>query len=150
MDSGYGSAPGLLRQLDAEGETYVAEVHCDQRLWQDHPWPHRQAAQRVDEWSRQQPEVLADNGTRATALVKTGVGAWELTNTDNTYSGGTAVNGGLLRVTDSNALGSGSITISGTELRLSNGVTTAIGNSLTINCNTGFMSAILGPYSAQC
>lgn len=73
MDSGYGSDPGLLRQLDADGETYVAEVHCDERIWQEHPWPHNQSArgkgktlkkaqasqpaQRVDEWSRQQPEL---------------------------------------------------------------------------------------------
>ena len=70
MDSGYGSDSGLLRQLEANGETYLAEVHCNERIWAEHPWPHRQRArggkalskprasqpgQRVDEWSRQQP-----------------------------------------------------------------------------------------------
>lgn len=71
MDSGYGSDAGLLRDLDADGETYVAEVHCDQRIWSEHPWPHRegtrpgrklkkarasQASQRVDEWSKDRAE----------------------------------------------------------------------------------------------
>lgn len=73
MDSGYGSDAPLRRQLDADGETYVAEVHGDQHIWQEHPWPHRQSArgkgkllkkpkpsqpgQRVDAWSQQQPEL---------------------------------------------------------------------------------------------
>jgi SRSO17 transposase len=71
MDSGYGSDSGLLRQLDADGETYVAEVHCNEHIWEEHPWPHQEAkrggktlkqprashaSQRVDEWSQSQAE----------------------------------------------------------------------------------------------
>jgi SRSO17 transposase len=71
MDSGYGSDAGFLRGLDTAGETYVAEVHCDQFIWDAHPWPHRQSkrpgktlqeaqpshpGQRVDRYSQAQPE----------------------------------------------------------------------------------------------
>lgn len=44
MDSGYGSDISFLHELDRDGETYVAEVHCNQRVWTDAPWPHQQGA----------------------------------------------------------------------------------------------------------
>lgn len=43
MDSGYGSDHSLLHALDNDGETFVAEVHCDQRIWSQAPWPHQQS-----------------------------------------------------------------------------------------------------------
>lgn len=39
MDGGYGSDHPLLHALDGDGETFVAEVHCDQHVWTDAPWP---------------------------------------------------------------------------------------------------------------
>jgi SRSO17 transposase len=42
MDSGYGSDHGFLHALDRSGETFVAEVHCDQIIWTEAPWPPRQ------------------------------------------------------------------------------------------------------------
>jgi SRSO17 transposase len=72
MDSGYGSDASLLRALDQNGEIYVAEVHSDQHIWTDHPWPHQQAkrrgkalykaqasqpAQRADHYSQDQSEL---------------------------------------------------------------------------------------------
>lgn len=72
MDSGYGSDSGLLHHLDADGETFVAEVHCNQHIWSHAPWPHRQGkrsakpllhpkpshpGERVDHWSDARPET---------------------------------------------------------------------------------------------
>lgn len=72
MDSGYGSDHGFLHALDGDGETFVAEVHCDQRVWADAPWPHQQGARpskrllqpkpshpsvRVDVWASAQPDT---------------------------------------------------------------------------------------------
>jgi len=87
--------------LDAAGETYVAEVHCDQRIWQDHPWPHRQSAcgkaktlkqprtsqpgQSVDECGGQQPGLdwarlkvrASDQGwVEASHIARRGWAAW--------------------------------------------------------------------------
>lgn len=73
-DGGLGKDPALLRELDDLGEDFVIEVHCDQRLYRDAPWPQslpegedrgppvrsrRQkggVAIRVDEWVRKPPE----------------------------------------------------------------------------------------------
>jgi SRSO17 transposase len=72
MDSGYGSDHGFLHELDRDGETFVGEVHCDQRIWTENPWPHYQSArpgktlkhpkpstpsQRVDDWAAAQPDT---------------------------------------------------------------------------------------------
>jgi SRSO17 transposase len=42
MDSGYGSQPALLHSLDRDGETFVAELHCNEHIWAVQPWQHRQ------------------------------------------------------------------------------------------------------------
>lgn len=72
MDGGYGSDHGLLHALDGDGETFVAEVHCDQRVWTEAPWPHQQGvrptkhllhpkpshpSQRVDTLAADQPDT---------------------------------------------------------------------------------------------
>lgn len=72
MDSGYGSDPELLHSLDSDGEIFVAEVHCNQRIWTEAPWPHRHSArgkapllhpkpshpsQAVDAWAAAQPDT---------------------------------------------------------------------------------------------
>ncbi|MEI6365445.1 MAG: IS701 family transposase [Actinomycetes bacterium] len=72
MDSGYGSHHGFLHELDRDGEDFVAEVHCDQHIWTQNPWPHYQSArpgkplqhpkssrpsQRVDDWASAQPDT---------------------------------------------------------------------------------------------
>lgn len=38
-DGGFGSNPQLLRDLDEMGEKFIMEVHCDQRLYLENPWP---------------------------------------------------------------------------------------------------------------
>jgi SRSO17 transposase len=74
MDGGYGKEPWLLRALDKEGETWVADVHSDQTIYLDDPCPvvpkrqkpkgrapSRLIAQtpsiRVDRWAAAQPET---------------------------------------------------------------------------------------------
>lgn len=71
VDSGYGSDPGFLHELDRDNETFVAEVHCNQTIWNEAPWPHHHgkrpgktllhpkpshAGERVEHWSAAQPE----------------------------------------------------------------------------------------------
>ena len=74
-DGGYGQHPAFLRAVDDLGETFVIEVHRDQRLFEDAPWPdtlpeldgdtpapprrrtHKGAPpQRIDQWTQSQPE----------------------------------------------------------------------------------------------
>jgi SRSO17 transposase len=44
VDGGYGKEPAFLRALDDMGETFVADVHCDQRVWTEPPGLHIPAA----------------------------------------------------------------------------------------------------------
>jgi len=74
MDGGYGKEPWLLRTLDEEGETWVADVHSDQTIYLEDPCPvvpkrqkvkgrapSRPVAQipsiRVDRWAAAQSEA---------------------------------------------------------------------------------------------
>ena len=72
MDSGYGSDNGFLHALDEDGEDFVAEVHCNQRIWTEAPWPHQQGVrpsklllhpkpshpgQQTDDWAAAQPDT---------------------------------------------------------------------------------------------
>ena len=44
VDGGYGKDPAFLRALDAMGETFIADVHANQRLWSEPPGLHVPAA----------------------------------------------------------------------------------------------------------
>ena len=74
FDAGYGHLPWLLSELDDEGETFLAEIHADQRVYLDNPHPTvpertssqgktpvtrwaQSDAQTVTDWARAQPEV---------------------------------------------------------------------------------------------
>ncbi len=83
---------------------------------------------------------------RVLSLVKTGGGTQTLSGTSN-YSGGTSVQGGLLQVNSSNALGSGSIVLPGnnvdiTRLQLGNGVTISNNLEIGIPTRTNFNGAL--------
>lgn len=66
-DAGYGMVPSFLRNLADGGETFVVDVHRDQRIYLEDPRPrvpatgrHRRAVaqvepERVDAWAAQQP-----------------------------------------------------------------------------------------------
>jgi SRSO17 transposase len=73
-DGGYGQFPSFLRALDDMQETFVVEVHCDQRIYADAPWPEEIAegeegakprrrkqnggtAQRIDKWVESIPDT---------------------------------------------------------------------------------------------
>ena len=67
----------------------------------------------------------------ATSLAKTGTGMWILTNSGNSYTGGTLVSGGTLKTgTGGNVLGTGGVTISGGVLDLRD---FNVGNVITNN-----------------
>jgi SRSO17 transposase len=92
IDGGYGKEGWLLRALDREGETWVADVHCDQTVYLEDPKPvvperrspkgkapSRLVAQtpsvRVDKWAAAQPEsdwkrVIVRESTKGTLAVE--------------------------------------------------------------------------------
>lgn len=39
IDAGYGKNPAFLRSLDDVGEKFVADVHRNQMIWEENPWP---------------------------------------------------------------------------------------------------------------
>jgi len=72
-DGFYGQDPAFLRGVDALGKIFVADVHCDQRIYLDDPQPVLKKKQgkrgrnptrletqtpavRVDEWGKEQPQ----------------------------------------------------------------------------------------------
>jgi SRSO17 transposase len=91
FDGGYGKEPWLLRTLDRDSETWVADVHCDQLIYPEDPCPivpersspkgrspTRRIAQtapaRVDRWVGAQPEtgwkeVALRDSTKGTLVV---------------------------------------------------------------------------------
>ena len=92
LDGGYGKEPWLLRALDQEGEVWVADVHCDQRIYREDPRPtiverrHRKGRtpsrreaqskpERVDQWAAEQPDtawqkVAFRDSTKGTLVVE--------------------------------------------------------------------------------
>lgn len=92
LDGGYGKEPWLLRALDRDGEVWVADVHCDQRIYLEDPrpiiperrhrngrTPSRRVAQtnpvRVDQWAAAQPDpawqrVAFRDSTKGTLVVE--------------------------------------------------------------------------------
>ena len=67
---------------------------------------------------------IADNGADVVSLSKSGAGTWVLTGS-NSYSGGTTVNSGTLRVGNANALGTGGLIVN-------SGVLDLHGNSMSV------------------
>jgi SRSO17 transposase len=71
FDAGYGKDTGFLCELEAMGERFIGEVHCDRRVWLEAPFCHQQSkraggkplveprpstpSHRVDEWVQSQP-----------------------------------------------------------------------------------------------
>ena len=61
---------------------------------------------------------LIDGSLTSLAISKADAGTWTLTNTGNTYTGGTSVAAGTLSLGASDALGSGAVTVTGGTLQL--------------------------------
>ncbi|NTW68113.1 MAG: IS701 family transposase [Nitrospirae bacterium] len=92
FDGGYGKEPWFLRALDRDGETWVADVHCDQLIYPEDPCPivpertspkgrspkrriARTPPARVDRWVAAQPEadwkeVAVRDSTKGTLFVE--------------------------------------------------------------------------------
>lgn len=64
-------------------------------------------------------------------LVKADAGTWVLTNSNNTYTGGTTVSGGVLRGTTNAAFGTGGITVSDTSATLDLSGSVTVANTIT-------------------
>lgn len=75
--------------------------------------------------------TLGNTISGAGAVVKTGSGVGELTGV-NTYSGGTGVSSGILRVTNTSAIGTGGVSIaSGATFELANATNLTFANALS-------------------
>jgi SRSO17 transposase len=74
VDGLYGNDPAFLRALEAEHETFMADVHCDQTIYLEDPAPYRRRRKskrgrkptrlktrrkglRVDKWAARQPDA---------------------------------------------------------------------------------------------
>jgi autotransporter-associated beta strand protein len=79
--------------------------------------------------------LIANGAAGALSLIKNGVGTLTLTNTLNSYSGGTTINSGTLAVASDTALGTGPVTITALGT-LSYSATTATSKSFTLGNGT--------------
>ena len=101
VDGGYGKEPAFLRELDRRSHRFVADVHCDQRVYEQDPapvvppWsgrgrrPSQAVAQtcavRVDEWATAQPAAAwrkmtvrqGERGKLAAAYLHARVWVWD-------------------------------------------------------------------------
>lgn len=88
--------------------------------------------------------VVANNGTGQVTLVSAGTGVTVLTGA-NTYTGGTVLNSGTLRIADNRALSTGAITVNGSTvpptLASNSGIGREIKNDLILNSDVQFVDA---------
>ena len=97
---------------------------------------------------------VLSNGTANGSLFKTGLGTLVLSSV-NTFSGGVTADGGTLQVTNSNALGTGTLTIKNTvgtpTLKLGDGLTLAnsiaLQSTLNIDSSAGTSNTLSGVIS---
>jgi len=59
-----------------------------------------------------------ENGSGTVSISKAGTGTWILSNTNNSYTGGTTVSAGTLKANGTNALGAGNVTVSAGTLQI--------------------------------
>ena len=91
--------------------------------------------------------LIADNGTGAVSVTKTGLGNWSLTNT-NSYSGGTTVNSGTLTSAVAGGFGTGDVTVAPTGTTLAGSATLNSTGSIastalvTVNTNTAAIGTV--------
>lgn len=78
--------------------------------------------------------VIADNGAAPVAVVKSGNGILSLT-AANTYTGKTTINGGIIAISSDGNLGTAPASPAPGHLKLSNGGTLLVGDTMTLNAN---------------
>ena len=69
VDGGYGKEPAFLRALDDMGEIFVADVHCDQRVWSEPPGLHGPAPQAKGQRRPPSKQQAAVDGITVESLV---------------------------------------------------------------------------------
>jgi fibronectin-binding autotransporter adhesin len=84
---------------------------------------------------------VIQDGAGATSLTKVGTGTFTLSGA-NTYSGGTLLAAGTLRLENNQALGTGALTTTGSVVDYAAGVT--IANPIIVNSNTTQLSVTAG------
>lgn len=89
--------------------------------------------------------ILADNGSGALSVVKNGAGTWLISGTQNTYSGGTSLNAGVLLAGNNSALGTGTLTFNGGTLSANGASSRTFSNNVLFSGLGGFgQSGITG------
>jgi hypothetical protein len=76
LDGGYGHLPWLLRDLDAEGEIFLAEVHSDQTIYLDDPAPSVAEPRRSTGKAPRRPTTEANSDTVAAWAARQPASAW--------------------------------------------------------------------------
>jgi SRSO17 transposase len=77
MDGGYGKEPAFLRALDDMAETFVADVHCDQRVWIEPPRLHVPAPQSTRGRSPSKQQAAVDGITVEKLVAGFGMDDWK-------------------------------------------------------------------------
>ena len=76
LDGGYGHLPWLLRDLDAEGEIFLAEVHSDQTIYLDDPAPSVAEPRRATGKAPRRPTTEANSETVAAWAARQPASRW--------------------------------------------------------------------------
>src|SRR5690242_617078 len=76
VDGGYGKEPAFLRALDNMGEVFVADVHCDQRVWTEPPGLHVPPPQSTRGRSPSKQQAAMDNTTVEKLVAGFGADDW--------------------------------------------------------------------------
>jgi SRSO17 transposase len=76
VDGGYGKEPAFLRALDEMGETFVADVHSDQRVWSEPPALHVPPPQSTRGRSPSKPQAAVDSITVEKLVAGFGADDW--------------------------------------------------------------------------
>jgi SRSO17 transposase len=77
VDGGYGKEPAFLRALDDMAETFVADVHCDQRVWIEPPRLHVPPPQSTRGRSPSKPQAAVDGITVEKLVAGFGMDDWK-------------------------------------------------------------------------
>jgi len=76
FDGGYGKEPAFLRALDDMGEIFIADVHCDQRVWTEPPGLHVPAPKSTRGPAPSKPQASVDGITVEKLVAGFGADDW--------------------------------------------------------------------------
>ena len=76
FDGGYGKEPAFLRALEDMGEIFIADVHCDQRVWTEPPGLHVPAPKSTRGPAPSKPQASVDGITVEKLVAGFGADDW--------------------------------------------------------------------------